>query len=252
MRLKDKVIIVTGVARGIGKAYALALAKEGASVVVSDILEGKAIETAKEIESVGGKALAIKTDISIESDTLKLADECVKTFGRIDVLINNAGLYVGLKKRPFFEIDVEEWDRVMAVNLRGAFLCAKAVFPQMKKQGGGKIINIASGTFFAGIPLLAHYVSSKGGVIGFTRAICRELGQHNITINAVAPGLTITEENVEMQQDSNYLAQMRNARALKKDEHPSDLVGTIIYLCSSDSDFVTGQTLVVDGGRSMH
>ena len=176
MRLKDKAIIVTGAVRGIGKVYALELAKEGASILISDILGDRAVEIAEEIKRSGGKAVGIKTDISVESETRKMAEECVNAFGRIDVLINNAALFSALKKRPFFEIDVEEWDRVMAVNLRGTFLCTKAVFPQMKKQGSGKIINISSGTFFAGVPFFAHYVSSKAGVVGFTRAICRESG----------------------------------------------------------------------------
>ncbi|MDA4129599.1 MAG: SDR family oxidoreductase [Thaumarchaeota archaeon] len=162
MRLKDKVVIVTGGARGIGKVYALELAKEGADVVVSDILGEGAKETASQIQKAGGTALGIQTDITQEHETNNLADETVRAFGRIDVLVNNAGLYAGLKRRPFYEIDVDEWDHVMAVNLRGTFLCTKAVFPQMRKQNKGKIVNISSGAFFAGTPGFAHYVSSKG------------------------------------------------------------------------------------------
>ncbi|MGH2639003.1 MAG: SDR family NAD(P)-dependent oxidoreductase [Rhabdochlamydiaceae bacterium] len=252
MRLEGKVIIVTGAARGIGKAYALALAKEGASIVVSDIMSEGASSTASEIQKAGGKALAVNGDISREDDTNRLAEESVKKFGRIDVLVNNAGKYAGLKRRPFHEIDVEEWDQVLAVNLRGTWLCTKAVFPYMKAQSGGKIINISSGTFFAGVTGFAHYVASKGAVVGLTRALSRELGQYNITINAIAPGFTITEANADVNKDAAYVGAMIKSRALQRDQYPSDLVGTMIYLCSSDSDFMTGQTLVVDGGRSMH
>jgi NAD(P)-dependent dehydrogenase (short-subunit alcohol dehydrogenase family) len=252
MRLKDKVVIVTGGARGIGKAYAVALSKEGAKVVVSDILHDGANSTADEIRKSGGEALAITGDVSKESDANRLAAETFKEFKRIDVLINNAGLYAGLKRRSFFEIDVEEWDKVMAVNVKGTWLCTKEVFPYMREQKSGKIINISSGTFFNGTPMLSHYVASKGAVVGFTRAICRELGQYNITINAVAPGFTITEANTEVMKDQQYITQMIKSRALQRDQYPKDLTGTVLFLCSSESDFMTGQTLVVDGGRSMH
>ena len=251
MRLDRKVIIVTGAARGIGKAYAKALAKEGAHVVVSDILGDLAKATAAEITSAGGTALAVRSDISIESEANKLAEETYNNFGKIDVLVNNAAKYAGLKRRPFYEIDVNEWDQVQSVNLKGTFLCIKAVFPYMKDHGG-KVVNISSATFYAGSPGLAHYVASKAGVIGLTRALSKELGQYNITINAIAPGFTITEANLDMNPDPKYKVEMANARALKRDEYPDDLVGTMLYLCSGDSDFMTGQTLVIDGGRSLH
>lgn len=252
MRLKDKVVIVTGGARGIGKAYAVALSKEGAKVVVSDILPDGANSTADEIRKSGGVALAVTGDVSKESDANRLAAETFKEFTRIDVLINNAGLYAGLKRQSFFEIAVEEWDKVMSVNVKGTWLCTKAVFPYMREQKSGKIINISSGTFFNGTPMFAHYVTSKGAVVGFTRAICRELGQHNITINVVAPGFTITEANADVMKDQQYITQMIKSRALQRDQFPADLTGTVLFLCSSESDFMTGQTLVVDGGRSMH
>lgn len=252
MRLDGKVIIVTGAARGIGKVYALGLAKEGANVVVSDILSDGANSTASEIQKMGCSAIAVPCDITKEADTKNLAEETAKKFGRIDVLVNNAGRYAGLRRRPFYEIDVEEWDQVMAANVRGTWLCIKAVFPYMSKQRQGKIVNISSGTFFAGVPNLAHYVTSKGAVVGLTRAISRELGQYNITINAIAPGLTITEANTDVNQDPKYRSDQLKSRSLQRDEYPSDLVGTMIYLCSSDSDFMTGQTLIVDGGRTMH
>lgn len=252
MRLEGRVVIVTGAARGIGKAYALALAKEGADVVVSDILSDGAKTTVSEIKKSGGRSLAVVGDISKESEANRLAEETFKEFKRIDVLVNNAGLYAGLKRRPFYDIDAEEWDKVMSVNVRGIWLCTKAVFPYMRDQKKGKIVNIASGTVLAGTPMLAHYVTSKGAVIGFTRAVCRELGQYNITINAIAPGLTVTEANTDINKNQEYINQMIKSRALQRDEYPNDLTGTLIYLCSPDSDFMTGQTLVVDGGRSMH
>lgn len=251
MRLKDRVAIVTGSARGLGKVYAKALAKEGAKVVVADILEAQVKDTASEIEKMGGEVLAIKTDVSSERETENMAKSAMNKFGRIDVLINNAAM-LAQKRKPFHEITVEEWDEIFSVNVRGTWLCTKAVFQYMKNQMYGKIVNVASGTFFAGIPMEAHYVSSKGGVIGFTRAICRELGKFNITINAIAPGLILTEGVKASTPDSAYESGAINARSLKRSETPNDLVGTIIFLSSSDSDFMTGQTIVVDGGRAMN
>lgn len=251
MRLEGKTIIVTGAARGIGKTYAHALASEGANVVVSDILADGANSTVSEIQKGGGKAIAVVGDISKESDTTRIAKESTEKFGRIDVLVNNAAKNTDLKWGPFNEITADDWDKVMAVNLKGTFLCIKSVFPYMKQQGSGKIVNISSGTFFLGTPGLAHYVASKAGVIGLTKALSRELGQHNITINAVAPGLTITEVNADVFSPT-HMAEVRKAKALQRDQFPNDLVGTMLFLCSSDSDFMTGQTLVVDGGRFLH
>lgn len=252
MRLQDKVIIVTGAARGIGKEYSLALAREGASVVVVDVLESGLNETAQEIKKLGAKSLPLRIDVSKEEDTDRMASETIREFGQIDALVNNAALYGGLKRRPFYEIDVEEWDRVQAINVRGTWLCIKSVFPYMKKAGRGKIVNISSGTFFAGSPGLSHYVASKGAVIGLTRGICRELGQFGITINAIAPGYTLTDATLSINPDPKYAVEMANSRALKRDQHPRDLLGALVFLCSSDSDFMTGQTLLIDGGRSMH
>jgi NAD(P)-dependent dehydrogenase (short-subunit alcohol dehydrogenase family) len=251
-RLNDKVAIVTGAARGIGRAYALALAKEGATIVAADIIDQGGLGTVSEIEKMGGKSIAIACDVSKESDTVKLAEEAVETFGKLDILVNNAAKYADLKKRPFNEIDVAEWDEVLAVNIRGTWLCIKAVFPSMKRQNHGKIVNVSSGTFFAGVPGFAHYVASKGAVIGLTRALARELGQYNITVNAIAPGQTITESKAAERGQKGQLSGMSRMRSLQREEYPSDLVGTMVFLCSSDSDFMTGQTLLVDGGGSMH
>ena len=249
MRLNDKVVIVTGGARGIGRAYGLAVAAEGAKVVVADVADGK--PALKEIEGLGAQALVVECDVSREADTLRLATETLAQFGRIDVLVNNAALYGSLKRRPFMEIPIEEWDRVMAVNLRGLFLCARAVFPAMKAQGKGKIINIASGTFFKGVPHYIHYTTSKGGVVGFTRSLARELGDFGIRVNAVAPGFTPSGENEKNMPEAGREANVR-MRMLKRAEVPGDVVGTLVFLASDDSDFITGQTIVVDGGGVVH
>ncbi|PYN01426.1 MAG: dehydrogenase [Candidatus Rokuibacteriota bacterium] len=249
MRLKDKVVIVTGGARGLGRAYGLAVAAEGAKVVVADVADGK--PALKEIEGLGAQALVVECDVSREADTLRLATETLAQFGRIDVLVNNAALYGSLKRRPFMEIPIEEWDRVMAVNLRGLFLCARAVFPAMKAQGKGKIINIASGTFFKGVPHYIHYTTSKGGVVGFTRSLARELGDFGIRVNAIAPGFTPSGENEKNMPEAGREANVR-MRMLKRAEVPGDVVGTLVFLASDDSDFITGQTIVVDGGGVVH
>ena len=249
MRLKDKVVIVTGGARGLGRAYGLAVAAEGAKVVVADVADGK--PALKEIEGLGAQALVVECDVSSEPDTLRLATETLARFGRIDVLVNNAALYGPLKRRPFMEIPIEEWDRVMAVNLRGLFLCARAVFPAMKAQGKGKIINIASGTFFKGVPHYIHYTTSKGGVVGFTRSLARELGDFGIRVNAIAPGFTLSGENEKNMPEAGREANVRS-RMLKRAEVPGDVVGTLVFLASDDSDFITGQTIVVDGGGVVH
>jgi NAD(P)-dependent dehydrogenase (short-subunit alcohol dehydrogenase family) len=249
MRLEDKVVIVTGGAKGIGRAYCLGMAAEGARVVVADVADPKS--TVQEVEARGAQALGVECDVSREEDTLRLATETVARFGRVDILVNNAALYGPLKRRPLMEIPVEEWDRVMAINLRGLFLCSRAVFPAMKAQGAGAIINIASGTFFKGVPHYIHYTTSKGGVVGFTRSLARELGEFGIRVNAIAPGFTLSGENEKNMPDAGKAANV-GMRMLKRAEVPEDLVGTVIFLASDDSRFITGQTIVVDGGGSVH
>jgi 3-oxoacyl-[acyl-carrier protein] reductase len=249
MRLNDKVVIVTGGARGIGRAYCLGLAAEGARVVVADVLDPKPVVT--EVETHGGQALGVACDVSREADTRRLATETLARFGRIDGLVNNAALYGNLKRRPFMEIPVEEWDQVMAVNLRGLFLCSRAVFPTMKAQGKGVIVNISSSTFFKGVADYIHYTTSKGGVVGFTRSLARELGPHGIRVNALAPGFTLSGENEKNISEERKRANLE-ARMLKRPEVPEDLVGTLIYLLSDDSAFMSGQTLLVDGGGNVH
>ena len=246
MRLKDKVAIVTGGGIGLGRAYSIALAREGAKVVVADIQDDAAKAVAKEVSGV-----AVRVDVTDPEQTRAMAARAVDTYGAIDILVNNAGMYSSIQKKPFFEIPVEEWDRVMAVNVKGVYLCARAVHPQMKKQRRGKIINISSGTVLGGTPMFLHYVTSKAGVIGLTRALAREVGADNINVNAITPGLTIADENQKKMLSEEYLAPRRQSRALKRDQYPEDLVGTVVFLASSDSDFLTGQTINVDGGTWM-
>lgn len=247
MRLKDKVAIVTGAAKGLGKTFAIALATEGAKIMAVDIADLKELTT--EITSCGGVAKGLRADVSSEEDTLKIARETVKSFGRIDILVNNAAIVHGLVRKPFYEIDPNDWDKLMLVNLKGPWLCARAVFPYMKQQGKGKIINLSSETFFTGSHGFVHYVASKGGIVGLTRALAIELGPHNINVNAVAPGFTDTESSRSIADITKYDV---TRTPLGRLQQPSDLVGAVIFLASDESDFITGQTLLVDGGRVMH
>jgi NAD(P)-dependent dehydrogenase (short-subunit alcohol dehydrogenase family) len=251
VRLKGRVAIVTGGARGLGKDYALRLSEEGGRIVVADILD--ATNVAHEIEKRGGEVMALRTDVADEQSVNDMVHKTIEGFGRIDILVNNAAIFADVVKRPFHEMLVEEWDRMMGVNLRGTFLCCKAVYPQMKKQGKGKIINVSSGTVFSGNPYLIHYVTSKGGVIAFTRVLAREVGNDGICVNAVAPGFTISEairENPTFPEQTRTM--VAGTRCFKRDEQSEDVTGTVLFLASDDSDFITGQTIVVDGGAVFH
>jgi NAD(P)-dependent dehydrogenase (short-subunit alcohol dehydrogenase family) len=246
--LKDKVVIVTGGAHGIGKAYGRGFAKAGARVVVADIDKPAAVKTAEEI---GAQALALDVDVSDEASTKTMAAKTLECFGRIDVLINNAAVFsvVPMNRGGIETIDPEEWDRLMAVNLRGLFFCCRAVLPAMRKQKSGKIINIASGTVFAGAPGRIHYVTSKAATIGFTRTLAREVGDDNINVNCLAPGNTLSEEN-PTEQMIRFRESSVSLRALKRIQMPQDVVGAMLFLASPLSDFITGQTINVDGGIS--
>lgn len=247
MKLKDRVAIVTGGAKGLGSEFCAALAAEGASVIVIDIADPH--DVIARISDHGGTAKGIKADITNPEDVAAAVDEAVRAFGRIDILVNNAAIVLGLVRKPFYEIDPAEWDKTMAVNLKGPWICTKAVFPYMKEQKKGKIVNLASETFFTGSHGFVHYVASKGGVVGLTRSLAIELGPHNITINAIAPGFTDSESSRSLADVKKYDTTRTPMGRLMQ---PSDLFGALIFLASEASDFITGQVLLVDGGRVMH
>jgi NAD(P)-dependent dehydrogenase (short-subunit alcohol dehydrogenase family) len=236
--LAGTVAIVTGGAQGIGKAIAAGLAADGAEVVIADLHPPE-----------GG----IRADVADEHDVARMVAETRERHGRIDVLVNNAGLYASLEMRPFTEIPLEEWRQVMDVNVASMFLTCRAVVPVMVEQGGGRIVNISSGTPFRGVPFLLHYVTSKGAIVAFTRALAKEVGRHGVLVNCVAPGFTMTEgveahpEVIEKLRDVSVAA-----RTLQRDQLPEDVVGAVVFLCGPGSEFVTGQTIVIDGGQYFH
>jgi 3-oxoacyl-[acyl-carrier protein] reductase len=249
--LKDKVVIVTGGGHGIGKAYCRGFGKAKSRVVVADIDQPAAQQVTAEIAKNGAQALAVHVDVSDEKSTKDMAAAALQRFGRVDVLINNAAIFatIPMNRGRIETIDPAEWDRLIAVNLRGLFFCCRAVLPTMRNQKSGKIINIASGTVFAGSPGRIHYVTSKAATIGFTRTLAREVGDDNINVNCLAPGNTLSEENpteetIRLRQSSAGL------RALKRVQVPQDVVGAMLFLASPLSDFMTGQTVNVDGGIS--
>jgi NAD(P)-dependent dehydrogenase (short-subunit alcohol dehydrogenase family) len=247
LTLEGKVAIVTGGAQGIGRAIADGLAGEGARIVIADLQ--RAGEAAAEFRD----GVGLTVDVSSEEDTARMAEEAVARCGRVDILVNNAGLYASLAMRPFTEIPLEEWRRVMDVNVASMFLTCRAVVPAMRDLGGGKIVNISSGTPFRGVPFLLHYVTSKGAIVAFTRALAKELGKDNVLVNCVAPGFTMSEG---VRSHPDVIEKLRDvsvaARTIQRDQVPEDVVGAVAYLCGPGSDFVTGQTLVIDGGQYFH
>jgi NAD(P)-dependent dehydrogenase (short-subunit alcohol dehydrogenase family) len=251
-RLDGRVAILTGGAKGIGLHYARALAKEGARLMIADVADGKEVAAAIARDHGANSVASSVSDVSDENAVKALVAGTVERFGKIDILINNAALFAPLAEQKVTDIDTALWDRVLAVNVRGVFLMTKHVAPHMIAQNYGKIINISSGTVARGIPMFSHYVTSKGAVTAFTRAVSRELGEHNICVNNLAPGFTLSDsvidENPGHVEHSRQPSVLR--RALKRDEYPEDLLGALVFLASAESDFVTGQTIAVDGGAT--
>ena len=246
--LQDRTIVITGAAPGIGQAFALASCAQGANVVVADI--GPADETVQRVQQAGGQALYVQTDVSDAASVDRMAQQAVDRFGRIDGLINNAAYFREVKLTEFEQIDPVVWDRIFAVNVKGVWHCCKAVMPAMRKQGSGAILNIASVVAVAGQPGYLHYVATKGAVLSMTKGLAKEVGKHGVRVNCIAPGFVITDATrdrpVEWQQ--SFL----KARAIGREQRPDDLVGTAVYLLSDLASFVSGQTIVVDGGHIMY
>jgi 3-oxoacyl-[acyl-carrier protein] reductase len=251
MRLEGSVAIVTGGASGLGRGFALRLAEEGAKVVIGDINIEGGKATAAQIEAKGGIALALKVDISSEKDVQRMVEETIAKFGRIDILINNAAIYGGMKPKPFYQVEYDEMLSHMKVNVIGQWLCAKAVFPYMKEQGKGKIINMSSAVFARPLIRFAPYTVAKAAVVGLTRVMAGELGQHNICVNAVAPGSVKTEGTLTLFPEEE-MERRAQAGVIKRVSVAEDVTGLVAFLASDESDFISGQTIVVDGGRTLH
>jgi NAD(P)-dependent dehydrogenase (short-subunit alcohol dehydrogenase family) len=245
--LDGKVAIVTGAAQGIGRAIAEGLAAQGARIVVADL------RGAEEAARAFDDGVGLTIDVSSEDDAQRMAAETLERCGRIDILVNNAGLYASLAMRPFDQIPADEWRRVMDVNVLSMFLTCRAVVPHMREQGGGRIVNISSGTPFRGVPFLLHYVTSKGAIVALTRALAKELGGDEVLVNCVAPGFTMSagvESHPEVVQALRDVSV--GSRTLKRDQVPEDIVGAVVFLCGPGAAFVTGQTMVIDGGQYFH
>lgn len=251
MHLQGRVAAVTGAAQGLGAAFAIALAEAGASVLVGDLASTE--QTCDTIRAAGGVAKGVTLDVTSSTSVQAFIDQATASFGSLDIMVNNAAISGAIKLSAFTDVSTEEWDRVMTVNARGTFECIKAAVGPMKARGYGKIINLASGTAIKGSPGLPHYVASKGAIISLTRAAARELGEFGIRVNALAPGLTMSEAmKSNPSWSDNVVANNVASRAIKREAVPDDLIGTLLFLASSDSDFITGQTLSVDGGSVMN
>ena len=247
-RLDNKVAIVTGGAKGLGKAFCMALAKEGAKVVMAaHRLDEESTKAVKEIEAQGG--FGVTVDVTDEKSTLQMAEAAVNKFGRIDILVNNAAFYYGVGRKTFNEVSPEDWDKALAVGAKGPWLCTRAVFPYMKKQGKGKIINLSSDTAFAPTKGMINYITSKAAVVGITRVLAGELGQYNICVNAIAPGYTDTPASWTIGDVSKFNT---SDTPLGRVGVPADMVGAVVFFASDDSDFISGQILIIDGGRRVH
>jgi NAD(P)-dependent dehydrogenase (short-subunit alcohol dehydrogenase family) len=250
MRLEKKVAIITGSARGMGRVFALRFAKEGARLTVCDVLDCAPV--AEEIKALGGEVLALKTDVASEKDTAEMAKQTFERFGRIDILINNAAIIGGIEVKDFVkpveQLTAADWDKMLAVNVKGLFLCCKAVIPYMKKQGKGKIVNLASTTAFIGVPLFLHYSTSKGGVVTMTRGLARALGDFNINVNAVAPGLVMTEAMQAALPEEEF-KRVVESQLIKRSLKPEDIAAAVVFLASEEADMITGETLSINAGE---
>jgi 3-oxoacyl-[acyl-carrier protein] reductase len=248
--LEGRVAIVTGGGKGLGRAFCEGFAREGARVLAVTRKDIQGLEeTVRKVRALGGEAEHLQIDVTSKAGTDKMAKYAIDRFGRIDILVNNAAFYYGVERKGFDEISEEEWDMMMAVNVKGTWLSIKAVFPYMKQAGKGKIVNLTSEVFFTGSHGFAHYVATKGAVVGLTRALAVELGPHNICINAVAPGFTDTEASRTIADVAKYDT---SKTPLKRLGTAEDIVGATVFLSSDAADFITGQTILVDGGRAMH
>jgi NAD(P)-dependent dehydrogenase (short-subunit alcohol dehydrogenase family) len=245
--MHGKVAIVTGGSQGIGRAIAEGLSAAGARIVIADL------QGAEEAATAFPDGVGMTVDVASEGDVARMAEETVERCGSIDVLVNNAGLYASLEMRSFEQIPLEEWRQVMDVNVASMFLTCRAVVPVMRGRGGGRIVNISSGTPFRGVPFLLHYVTSKGAIVALTRALAKELGRDNVHVNCVAPGFTMSAgveahpEVIEKLRDVSV-----SARTIQRDQVPEDVVGAVVFLCGPGADFITGQTMVIDGGQYFH
>jgi len=248
--VSDRVVIITGAGQGIGRDYALAFAEAGAIPVLAEINGENLHNVASEIAAKGGKVLAAETDVGVPDSVDAMVAKTLDTFGRIDVLINNAAVFATIPRRPFYDIPLDEWTNVLHVNITGSYLCARAVAPAMRRAGQGRIINISSGTVPQGVPGFMHYVTSKAAVVGMTRVMARELGDDGINVNAVMPGYTETEvAHASMDEDMHRFIQQK--RILKRPETPDDLIGVVLFLASPASAFITGQSIACCGGEVM-
>ncbi|MDH6537158.1 SDR family NAD(P)-dependent oxidoreductase [Aurantimicrobium minutum] len=243
-QLTGKTVIITGAAGGLGRAFALGFAREGANLVIADMNAAGAAETVALVEAEGAKAIAVSVNVADKASCEAMVQSTLDAFGSVDVLVNNAAIYATLERSDFWDIDPDEWDKVMAVNVKGPWLASAACY---KHMDGGAIINIASATFFSGSPLWMHYVTSKGALVGMTRVMAREAGAKNVTVNAIAPGFTLTEASLAQIDDAaNYGV---SSRSIKRASQPEDIVGTALFLASQNASYITGQTIIVDGGK---
>ena len=250
--LQDKVAIITGASRGLGKAFAVRFAEEGAKLLLTTTNLERAEDTVKEIKAKGGEVAVMKTDISVESDTRKIAEKVMQEYGRVDILVNNAAIWFGIRAKPWDAWTEEEWDRIFSVNVKGTWMVCKAIAPLMVEAGKGKIINIASNVArVGGAPIFMPYACGKGAIYTLTHALAHALGRSNINVNAVAPGFTATEASLDMTGGGASFDAAASGQSIPRREEPEDLVGAVMFLASADSDFISGQILYVDGGTVM-